>query len=249
MTPRGYSPRSGLYHLPSSAHNRLTLCETISRTNAPCVMESTLSDHSRNDVAFALHGSSHGNLAVSASSPEVTATSWPFVLVLGLAADPCFVHFNDADQLAEFFIAQRSSDLMAHEPRGLVGAEAHIAHDLQCADTLLAGQHQVNDAEPFAQRFVGVLEDRHDENREPIDLWQAILALPVPRLPKCPNFVMAATRAIHAIGPAIAHQVGAARIFMRKQRLELGDAKLVNPWLLSLDLIHDRPLSVGGSLA
>jgi len=206
-------------------------------------------DYSRNDIAFALDGSGHGDLAMPASSAEVTATARPPMLVLSLTADPCFVYFDNADQLAELLITQRSSDLMAHEPRGFVGSKAHVAHDLQCADSLLAGQHQVNDAKPLAQRLVGVLEDRPDENREPIALWQTILALPMPRLTKRPNFVMAATRAVHAIGPAIAHQVCAARIFMRKHRLELGDAKLVNPWLLSLDLLHDRSPSVGGSLA
>src|SRR5712691_7555458 len=95
-------------------------------------------DHSRNDVAFAFDGSSHGDLAVPASSAEVTATARPFVLVLGLAADPCFVHFDDADQLAELFIPQRSSDFMAHETRGFIGTETNIAHDLQRADALLA---------------------------------------------------------------------------------------------------------------
>src|SRR5438046_3122551 len=134
---------------------------------------------------YSPRSSSHGELAMPTSSAEVAATSRAFVLILGLAADPCFVHFDDANQFAELFIAQCSSDLVAHQPSGFVGAETHIAHDLQRADALLAGQHQVNDAEPLAQRLVGVLEDRPDENREPIALWQAILALPVPRLTKC----------------------------------------------------------------
>ena len=40
------------------------------------------------------------------------------------------------------------------------------ALDLQCTDTLLAGQHHVNDAEPVPQRLIRVLEDRSDQNTE-----------------------------------------------------------------------------------
>ena len=74
-----------------------------------------------------------------------------------------------------------ASDLVAHEPSGLVRAEAHIAADLQGADALLADQHQMRHAEPVFERLIGVLQDCAGQVREPIAcVRSALVALPVP---------------------------------------------------------------------
>ena len=125
-------------------------------------------NHASHHVALALHGTDHNQLSRSASAAEVSTSALAFVLVLGLPADIGFIHFDIADQFLKFDIAQRHADFGAHEPCGFVGAEAHVAADLKGADALLAGQHQVNDAEPFTERLVGVLEDRSDQDREAI---------------------------------------------------------------------------------
>lgn len=76
--------------------------------------------------------------------------------------------------------AQSGTDAIARGLRGFIGAEAHDALDLRCTDTFLAGQHHVNDPEPIPQRLIRVLEDRPDQNREPIAAsFGAFRTLPV----------------------------------------------------------------------
>src|ERR1700730_1423589 len=100
---------------------------------------------------------------------------------LFLAKPPTKVFdFDDAAELINVF-HERCSDLMAHEPSGLVGTKAHIALDLQRAHALLAGQHQMNDTEPVAKRLICVLEDRPGNVGEPISgVRGALIALPMP---------------------------------------------------------------------
>src|SRR5262245_60022069 len=87
------------------------------------------------------------------------------VAVLALAADEGLIDFNNATELFDI-LNQRGSDLVAHEPRGFVRAEAHEAHDLQCAHAFLAGEHEMHDAIPVAKRLVRVLKDRPRNVRE-----------------------------------------------------------------------------------
>jgi hypothetical protein len=54
-----------------------------------------------------------------------------------------FVHFDNAHQLAKFFIGQSGAHPMAHVPSRPVRAEAHHPVHLKGADALLAGQHHV----------------------------------------------------------------------------------------------------------
>ena len=74
------------------------------------------------------------------------------------------------------------ADAMAHVPSGSVGAEAHHPLDLEGANSLLAGQHEVDDAEPVAKRLIGVLEDRAGDMREAVVGLgrRALVALPIP---------------------------------------------------------------------
>ena len=88
--------------------------------------------------------------------------------VLRLAADERLVNLDDTHQLAEVLVRHPGPDAVAHVPGRPVGAEAHHAVYLKGANPLLAGQHQVDDAEPLAQRLIRVLEDRVDQDREPI---------------------------------------------------------------------------------
>jgi hypothetical protein len=187
-------------------------------------------DHSCNHVSFALHGADYDALAVSASPAKVATSAFTFVFVLGFSANKRFVNFNVADHLAEFDVAERNANLAAHQMRGIVGTKAHDAVDLKGADSILAGQHHVHDPEPLAQRLVGILEDRADQNRETISLLRTHLALPMIRARfKFPNFVVATARAMHyAIWPAIFEEICFAGIFMREQLLKLRNRHLVN---------------------
>ena len=55
------------------------------------------------------------------------------------------------------------------------------ALNLEGANALLAGEHQMNDPEPVPQRLVRVLEDRPGDDGEAIAVRRAFLALPVER--------------------------------------------------------------------
>src|SRR5437870_6638918 len=122
------------------------------------------------------------------------------------------------------------ADTVAHVPSGFVGPEPECAKDLQCADTLLAGKHQMDHAEPIAQRFVRVLEDCIYEYREAIRrLRCAVVALPVKRLRAMFVRLKTAARAAHrAIRPAVANQICLTRVFVWKLPLELGNRHLMN---------------------
>ena len=89
-----------------------------------------------------------------------------------LTADPRFVNLDNAAKLL-FWLDQGGADFVAHGMSGFVGAEAENPLNLKGAHTLLAGQHQMHDAEPVAKRLVRVLKDRARDNGEPIALHPA----------------------------------------------------------------------------
>jgi hypothetical protein len=95
------------------------------------------------------------------------------------ATDESFV---DRDNAAKLFnvLHQCNADFVAHLPGGFIGTEAHIAHDLERAHALLAGQHEMNNAVPVPERLVGILEDRADQDGEPVAVRGAFVALPMP---------------------------------------------------------------------
>ena len=149
--------------------------------------------------------------------------------VLIFAADIGFIHFHDAAEFVHVLFNKRRADLVAHEPRGFVGTEAHVAHDLQCAHALFAGQHKVNDLKPLPQRLVGVLKDRARNVGEAIARRLATLvALPVQRIALQFGNVSAAARAFNAFRPAPPDQIGAASVLVREHALEVGGGKLVD---------------------
>lgn len=88
-------------------------------------MPRSVLDHAGDHVPLALHRTDYDGLAVPTTTAIVAATTLPLVLVLGLPADEGFVHFNVADQLLELDVAKRNANLVAHQVRRVVGAEAH----------------------------------------------------------------------------------------------------------------------------
>ena len=200
-----------------------------------------IGNHPSDHVAGPLDSPDHDFLARATSPAEVATTALTLVLVLGLAAHKCFIHFNVAHQLAEFNVAEGSADLVAHRPSSLVGAEAHHAMNLKRADALLAGEHQVNNAEPLAQRLIRVFEDRTDQHRKAIAHAprRALIALPMPRLAAVGvDVLVTAARAVYALGPAVSVQISRAVIFASKGLLELSNGHLVDSGLAALGHIH-----------
>ena len=108
---------------------------------------------------------------------------------------------------------------MTHEPaRPVVAAAAllHHAMNLKRADAFLRLQHHVGDFEPSLQRDLRVHEDRPDQWPEAITLWRTLLALPAEGLLELVDFLIAAARTRHAIGPAQRNQIFLAGIFGRE---------------------------------
>ena len=188
-------------------------------------------DHASNDIPFPFNCPDDRSFSLDSSTAHVATSTGTFVLVLGLAADKRFVHFNVPDKLLKFDVAKCNTNLIAHEERGIVGTEPHHAIDLQGADALLAGEHHVHDAEPVAQRLVRVLKDCADQYREAVAnaIGRACVAIPMLRLACMFVYVIiTASRAADAIRPAIDLQVRTAGRFIRKLALELSDGHLMN---------------------
>jgi hypothetical protein len=140
--------------------------------------------------------------------------------------------FIDLDNAAKLFnvLHKRHADFMAHAPSGFVGTKAHIAHDLQCARALLAGEHQMRDLEPVAERLVRVLKNRASDVREAIaGIWRALVALPGPgAIGEFVGLFRPAAGAADAFRPAPRDEVGAAGFFVGKECLKFSVRELVN---------------------
>lgn len=187
-------------------------------------------NHAGDYVSLALHGPDHDSLAMSASAAHAAASTWPFVLVLGLAADIGFINLNVADELLELDITESHANLAAHQVRGVIGTEAHHAVYLKGTDTFLAGQHHMHDAEPVAQRLVGVLEDRAYQHGKAVanGILGTLVAVPMKWAAMLMDVVVIAARAANAIGPAIPDQIRFAGILMREKALKLSHRHLVD---------------------
>jgi hypothetical protein len=182
----------------------------------------------RNNVAPALNGTGNNGFT-AAASPSAAIAALALVSVFGEAADESFVNLDDADELLELLVLERRTNAMAYIPSGFVGAEAHVAVDLPRAHTLLARQHQVDDAKPLPQIDIRVLKDRSGYVGEPIAAWAAIGTLPFPFHGfEWINPRTATARAVDAIRPAVGHEVGVAGVLRREGRFPLGDGHLVD---------------------
>ena len=195
--------------------------ETIKRFGISAV------DDAGNHVTLALHRADDGGFA-RAESASAAAAFIP-MLVVPLAAKETFVNFNDPAKLG-FRLNERGADFMAHGMRRAVAAEAHDALNLEGANSLLAGQHQMGNAEPVAERLIRVLKDGASNVRKAIAVNLASLALPVIARCQRVNLLIATARAANAIRPAPRDQVAAAIFLIGKRRFELSDGHLMD-WL------------------
>lgn len=182
-------------------------------------------DDAGNDVALAFDGADDGKLASGSGADKIALV---LVFVRGLPTDIGFVNLDNAHELAEIGIKKARANAVAHIVRGRIRTEAHHALDLKGTDTLLAGQHEIDDLEPRLETNVRVLEDRSDQHREPIAaLGSAFGALPVERLVGDGiNVRVPATGAVHAVMPAAPDQILLAGVIGREQLFKLRDRHL-----------------------
>jgi hypothetical protein len=185
-------------------------------------------DYTSNHVAFAANSARDGRLARANAASAVTAAA--IMPVLGFAADESFIDFYNASKLIELLTRERGPYPVSHVPSGFVRAETHVAINLKGAYSLLASEHQVNDAKPIAERLIRVLKDRASNVREAIAaLRSALVALPMPRVALQLRGVLSSTaRAADTLGPSLTDQIGATGILIREVMLELCNAQLVN---------------------
>jgi len=186
-------------------------------------------DNARNHIALAAYRSCDWRLARTDTARSVTAAALVPMPILRLPANEGFVQFHNADQFCEVLIGQPSSYPMAHIPSGFVGTETHVAEDLKRADPLLAGQHQMNDAEPLAKVDIGVFENGADQYGEPIAAAVAAsVADPMKGASMGLNIGIAATWANNEFRPAMFSEVQLAGIFIREHPFEIQDGHLMD---------------------
>jgi len=188
------------------------------------------------NITLAANSASDRRLAGTNAASSVTLATLVDMPVLCEAANESFVNLDNSGQLLELFSGERGADAVHHVPSGLIAFEAHDAMDLPGTDAFLARQHEVNDAEPIAKRFIGVLENRAGKVRKAVAAaTAAIRAFPVPLAGfQVINPSAAAARAAHAFRPSLANKVSAASLFIGEQFLELFNRHLDDLRLLLL---------------
>jgi hypothetical protein len=185
-------------------------------------------NHASDDIALAANCASDDSALATRSRTRQTV-ALVSVFVLGLAADESFVNFDDTAELG-FGFDQGGADFVSHQPSGFDRAKAHVAAKLACAHAFLAGQDQVSDLEPVAQRLVGVLKDRPGKMGKPIAVQGALFALPMMAGSERIHLVISAARANHALGPTARNQIANTGIFVtdREPGVELGGSHLMD---------------------
>ena len=224
---RTYSPRpwrtywwsksrvSPRYLLCSSVAIKLTFSDTVRGRNFPC-SRCCAAHHRR-------RGPCRSTAPVTMSLPEPPVPTVFCSNAGSCSSRRCRSHqLHDAHQFAEARIRQCGPDAHAHVMGGFVGAEAHHPVNLQGADTLLAGQDQVDDLEPCVQTDVGVLKHRAGDDREAVTAsLGALSALPSERtVGDRRDLRVAAARALDAIGPAAIPEICPASVVIGEQRVE-----------------------------
>jgi hypothetical protein len=203
-------------------------------------------DHLADDVALARDRANDGRLT------RRSGAALPFVpmAVAVLSTDIGFVDFDYAHKLAELGIGKSGSEPMADEPRGAVRTGTDHPVDLQSADSLLAGQHQVENLEPDQQPIVRVLENRVDGDGEPIRRTvglPAVGALPMegPRLAGV-HFFVPASRATDALGPTLVAEIRLAGILIGKHPVESRKGQLTGElrFVFVAVLVHETNIAI-----
>lgn len=193
--------------------------ETIKRSHIGIL------NHLANDIALTGDSSYDRNLASGAA----TLNALGEVLIPLFAAHVRLINFDfaavTAKHLCHVFILHCGADSVAHIPSRSVVARTDLPMNLQCADSLLALGHQVNDFKPSLERIVGILENRSRDNREAVAVLTAailILTKPVKRARlQGVNLLAIAARATNAIRPAQLHQILLAGFIRRVLSLDL----------------------------
>jgi len=198
-----------------------------------------------NDVSFALDCADNRRLARIAPPPR-TAFLVPMP-VLVVAADVRFVNFDNPSELLDVF-NESGSDLVAHEPSGLIGAKPKEALNLEGAHAFLADQHQVRDSKPILQWLICVLKDCAGQVREAIAVHGALSALPMMTGRERIDFRIAATGADNLTVPTAGDQVVDAIVLSLKKRVELRCGQLMNWFWPSFPRHSDASHSVRGIL-
>lgn len=194
-----------------------------------------IGDNAGDDVALPLDRSGDNSLSGS-TSPPASVAALVLVPVLGEATDESFIDFNNAAELFGSF-DQRGSYLVAHAPSGFIRTEAHVSLNLQRAHSLLAGQHQMDDAKPLSEGLIRILKDGPGDDGETIAGRAArstFGTLPMPFAGwQVIDSRIATTRAADSLRPSASLQIGFAGIFIREELLELRDSQLMDWfWIL-----------------
>jgi hypothetical protein len=203
---------------------------------------SDVRDHARDHITLAADRSDDRCLTGTYTTRATAATALISVPVFGQAADERFVNFDNAAELIDI-LHERDADAMAHIPSRFQGTKPHITPNLARAYSLFAGEHQMNDAIPVTERFIGVFEDRASQMRETICASLAAMRafpMPFPGLEVISPFAPAA-RTADAIRPTLTNEVSTTGVFVWKHRLELGDGHLMDLRWLFCSRHNDLP--------
>ncbi len=121
------------------------------------------------------------------------------------------IQLDEAGQLiAAVPVGHGGSDLVAHRPDGLIGADAQEALSFQHGDAVLVVAHEKDEPEPLAQRGPGFVEDGPGGQRDLIPAAFALVKTPAAVVSRP---VASAARAVKPFGPAMALKVFAAGEF------------------------------------
>lgn len=201
-------------------------------------------DDAGNDVALATDCADNNRLAFPIA---LTAALVPMP-VARVAADNCFIHFDDPGELLHV-LHHCGSDLVAHEPSRFVGAEAHVAVDLKGAHALLADQHQVRDSEPILEGLIRIFKNCSGKTRETIASIAARSALRTLPMP-CPGMQLidgriATARTNDALRPSANDQIRFAVVLSLKQSVKLRCGHLMDGLRLLCAGHNDISPSIG----
>ena len=193
---------------------------------------SDVGDNASHDVALAADCASD-DCALAASGRAGHSVAFVGMFVLGFAANEGFVNFDNTAKLF-FRFDKGDTDFVCHEPSGFDRSETHIAAKLPRAHALFAGQDQVSDLEPVAERLVGIFEYRSGDAGEAIAVRRTSTALPMEALVgrSVVKVPIAAPGALDAFRPATGDQISLASLIVAdwEQGVELGGSHLVD-WL------------------
>ncbi len=212
-------------------------------------------NHLADDIALARDCADYGHLAsMRRASAAVLLAILPMAINV-LSADECFIHFHDSHQLPELRVFHSSAETHAHIPRGLIRAGSEHPMDLECTDSLLRRDHQVQNLEPHEQRLLRFLENGSGSQREAIGragFRAALHTLPMPRSRHAlVHVIIVAAWTTRASGPASQEQICTACFLIGKQRVELAERQLSHEARLVfvLCLCHDSKISKNESVS